>query len=188
MIQHQNQMQRFFIPFNWPSLDHKRRIVRGVSPSQMEGNRWNISPTAIKRAAGDSMAMPPLRAMHGIAAGRGLSVEFDAEGRLVLEAQIVERNEWEKVLAQVYRGFLIGGRPQLVRGSNIDKFDWQELTLADRPEFRDEICRASSPLDLTERRRTLTDERRKILLETPDTTGEKAVRLASIDMALAKRF
>lgn len=52
-----------------------------------------------------------LRAMHGkVAAGKFVSMEYDdATKQVTVCAKVVDKNEWEKVLAGVYTGFSIGG-------------------------------------------------------------------------------
>lgn len=134
-LQKFSQLQRFFVPFDFKSISPGQQTVKGVCPTdRLPGAQWGLTASALKRSALGYLISPVIRSMDGnVSAGKGLSVEFDDQDRVVIEAKIVDGNEWNKVLEGVYRGFLISGRPELVRGSNIDKFNWIETSLVDRP-------------------------------------------------------
>lgn len=53
----------------------------------------------------------PLRAMHQLkAAGKGIGVDFrDADKEIHMGFKVVDKDEWQKVLEQVYTGFSHGG-------------------------------------------------------------------------------
>ena len=111
----------FFLPLAKVDLD--RRIVTGVATAESPDRSGEIcdyasskpyfekwSAEALQASGGKSLGA--VRAMHGrIAAGKLIDIEFDDEGkRIVVEAQIVDDDEWRKVAEGVYTGFSQGGR------------------------------------------------------------------------------
>lgn len=117
-------------------VDAKKRIVEGYCYTQakVKGDKWNLKRETLERAGAKFMEMPAIRAMHrnDIAAGVGLSLAWDEKGGKI-SAKIVDDQEWRKVEEGVYRGFSIGGAPIIVRGNDVEEFDWKEISLVDRP-------------------------------------------------------
>ena len=124
----------FFAPIT--RVDSATRVVTGYCYTQpkVKGDKWNLKREALKRAAKKYMEMPAIRSMHrqDIAAGVGLSLEFDDKG-CKIAAEIVDDQEWRKVEKKVYRGFSIGGVPIIARGNDVEEFEWKETSLVDRP-------------------------------------------------------
>ena len=111
----------FFLPLAKVDLD--RRIVTGVATAETPDRSGEIcdyasskpyfekwSAEALEASGGKSLGA--VRAMHGrIAAGKLTGISFDDDGkRIVVEAKIVDDEEWRKVAEGVYTGFSQGGR------------------------------------------------------------------------------
>lgn len=73
--------------------------------------RWNEKVAKQTARTGQEVSLGALRAMHkSIGAGKFISVEFDdAAKRITVGAEVVDDQEWRKVLKGVYTGFSIGG-------------------------------------------------------------------------------
>lgn len=133
------EFDHYFVPFDAHALeraDDEARIVEGYAytTARVPGDKWNLKRQALERAAKAYMEMPCVRAMHGpIAAGHAQQVTFDDKGCRI-RAYISDDNEWRKCKAGTYRGFSIGGKPRLVRGTDVEEFDWLETSLVDRPK------------------------------------------------------
>jgi hypothetical protein len=111
----------FFLPLAKVDLD--RRLVTGVATAETPDRSGEIcdyasskpyfekwSAEALEASGGKSLGA--VRAMHGrVAAGKLTGISFDDEGkRIVVEAKIVDDDEWRKVAEGVYTGFSQGGR------------------------------------------------------------------------------
>jgi hypothetical protein len=111
----------FFLPLAKVDLD--RRIVTGVATAETPDRSGEIcdyasskpyfekwSAEALEASGGKSLGA--VRAMHGrVAAGKLTGIAFDDEmKRVVIEAKIVDDDEWRKVAEGVYTGFSQGGR------------------------------------------------------------------------------
>jgi hypothetical protein len=128
-----NHPLHFYVPFT--RIDEEQRICEGYCyvNAKVASDKWNLKRSALESATAGYMEMPAVRAMHQpIAAGLGLGVVWDDKGAL-LRTKIVDDNEWNKVREKVYRGFSIGGRPLIVRGNDVEEFEWTETSLVDRP-------------------------------------------------------
>lgn len=124
----------FYAPIT--RVDPETRIVTGycyVNP-KVKGDKWNLKRAAMEAAGVEYMKAPAIRSMHraDVASGLGMSIEWDEKG-CKISAEIVDDQEWRKVEKKVYRGFSIGGRPLIVRGNDVESFEWQETSLVDRP-------------------------------------------------------
>jgi hypothetical protein len=123
----------FFVPFS--RVDEEQRVVEGYCyvNARVASDKWNLKRSALEKATQRYMEMPAVRAMHQpIAAGLGLGAQWDDKGCL-LRIKVVDDQEWRKVREKVYRGFSIGGRPLIVRGNEVEEFEWTETSLVDRP-------------------------------------------------------
>ena len=110
-----------FLPLMKVDLD--RRLVTGVATAETPDRSGEIFDyasskpyfehwSAEARAASGGKSLGAVRAMHGaIAAGKLTDIAFDDEGRrIVVQAKIVDDDEWRKVVEGVYTGFSQGGR------------------------------------------------------------------------------
>jgi len=129
---------QFYVPI--ARVDDDERIVEGYAYCNAEvGDGWNLKREALEAAASDYMRWGAIRVMHQpVAAGTAKAVDFDDNGAF-LRAKIVDDNEWRKVKEGVYKGFSIGGKPKIVRGKDIEVFDWVETSLVDRPADPDAV-------------------------------------------------
>ncbi|MBV9290354.1 MAG: hypothetical protein JO288_21480, partial [Hyphomicrobiales bacterium] len=110
-----------FLPLLKVDLD--RRLVSGVATAETPDRAGEIFDyasskpyfeqwSAVARAASGGKSLGAVRAMHGsVAAGKLTDIAFDDEGkRIVIQAKIVDDDEWKKVVEGVYTGFSQGGR------------------------------------------------------------------------------
>jgi len=110
-----------FLPLHKVDLD--RRLVTGVATAEAPDRSGEICDyvsskpyfekwSAEALAASGGKSMGAVRAMHGrIAAGKLTDIAFDDDAkRIVVEAKVVDDDEWRKVQEGVYTGFSQGGR------------------------------------------------------------------------------
>ena len=110
-----------FLPLMKVDLD--RRLVSGVATAETPDRAGEIFDyasskpyfeqwSAEARAASGGKSLGAVRAMHGaVAAGKLTDIAFDDEAkRIVVQAKIVDDDEWKKVVEGVYTGFSQGGR------------------------------------------------------------------------------
>ena len=104
-------------------VDADQRLVQGVATAERPDRNGEICDyqstkpyfeawSAEAKAVSGGKSLGAVRAMHNrIAAGKLTGIDFDDEGkRIVVEAKIVDDEEWQKVLEGVYTGFSQGGR------------------------------------------------------------------------------
>ena len=121
--------------------------VYGVASSESRDNDGEvIKADAIRGAIPEYMRFPAIREMHKLdAAGRALEVDCGDDGFTRVVAHVVDPVAVQKVKAQVYTGFSIGGRA-LERDEHdkktITKMSMHEISLVDRP------CNPDAKLDL----------------------------------------
>jgi hypothetical protein len=110
-----------FLPLAKVDLD--QRIVTGIATAEQPDRAGEICDYASSKpyfekwsssalAASRGKSMGAVRAMHGkVAAGKLTDIAFDdGTRRIVVEAKIVDDDEWNKVVEGVYTGFSQGGR------------------------------------------------------------------------------
>ncbi len=110
-----------FLPL--AKVDADQRLVQGIATAEKPDRAGEICDyastkpyfeawTAEAEAASGGKSLGAVRAMHSpIAAGKLTDIAFDDdEKRIVVEAKIVDDDEWEKVMEGVYTGFSQGGR------------------------------------------------------------------------------
>ena len=87
--------------------DHAREVF-DYDTSKPHFEKWSGDVAK----ASDGKSVGNVRAMHGkVAAGRLTDITFDDVAKSIeVVADIVDDNEWEKVLKGVYTGFSIGGK------------------------------------------------------------------------------
>ncbi|MGO9743645.1 MAG: hypothetical protein ACLPN5_19435 [Roseiarcus sp.] len=110
-----------FLPL--AKVDADQRLVQGIATAEKPDRAGEICDYASTKpyfeawsaeaeAASGGKSLGAVRAMHSpIAAGKLTDITFDDdEKRIVVEAKIVDDDEWEKVMEGVYTGFSQGGR------------------------------------------------------------------------------
>jgi hypothetical protein len=103
-------------------VDADQRLVQGVATAERPDRNGEVCDyqstkpyfeawSAEAKAVSGGKSLGAVRAMHNrIAAGKLTDIEFDDEGkRILVEAKIVDDEEWQKVLEGVYTGFSQGG-------------------------------------------------------------------------------
>jgi hypothetical protein len=135
-----NRLEQFFVPFarSAGALDDEARIVEGwvYSQSRVKSDRWELPYETLVRSIPAYMEMPAVRSMHRADLASGVALEMtpdDAKRRVFVRAKVVDDQEWRKCKEGVYRGFSLGGKPELARGSKIEEFTLLEISLVDRP-------------------------------------------------------
>jgi hypothetical protein len=90
--------------------------------------KWSSAIAEATKAAGQEISLGNVRAMHGkVAAGKLVEIDFnDAEKAIDICSEIVDDQEWAKVLKGVYTGYSIGG-------SYVRK--WDDATLPTHKRF-----------------------------------------------------
>lgn len=156
---------QMFVPFT--KVDPVAREVTGVATSEAWDNQnEQMAWPGIVKAVNDYSEWRNIRAMHQPrAVGTAPVIRLNLPLRqVILVAKIVDRAEWEKVEAGVYRGYSIGGKKRAVEtafnpnlgkdGTRILQFDWLETSLVDRPANPDArfllVKRASGAVIVTE--------------------------------------
>ncbi len=98
-----------------------------------------VALDAIKAALPDYMEWANVREMHQPSAvGVTKEATIDENG-LYIGAKIVDKDAWEKVTSEVYKGFSIGGERTEKNGDTITGLKLIEISLVDRPANPD--CR-----------------------------------------------
>lgn len=118
-------------------LDEDARIVEGYAYTgpRVKSDPYHLSFDVLRAASEDYLRWANVREMHDTkAAGNCLALEFqEPEQRIFIRAEISDDQAWRKVKSKTYKGFSIGGRPTLLRGTEVLKFQWTETSLVDRP-------------------------------------------------------
>jgi hypothetical protein len=76
-----------------------------------------------------------------IAAGVLENVTWDENGAFI-RVNVVDNQEWDKVKHRVYKGFSVGVRALVMRGLDVEKAEWIETSLVDRPKDPDAMITA----------------------------------------------
>ena len=113
-------------------------IVAGIaSTEQVDSQGEIVTRAAMTNAIPDYMKFGAVREMHQpMAAGTALKCSVDENGVTHLEAHIVDPVAVKKVLAQVYKGFSIGGKVKSrdeVNKNTITGLRLTEISLVDVP-------------------------------------------------------
>jgi hypothetical protein len=121
--------------------DDEARTVEGyVFVNEVVGDGFRIRRSAMEEAT--EAYWRNLREMHGAsAAGTAKEIVWDEKG-CFCRFHVVDDAAWDKVVSGVYRGFSIGVKPLVARGSNpvdVTRVDWIETSLVDRPRDRDAL-------------------------------------------------
>lgn len=128
-------LNRFYLSIE--KRNNEEQIVEGVISSEaIDSDGESISYDALKEAADDYMRFANLREMHDpkTAAGKVLKFICDDASRTVrIIAKVVDKDAWQKVKEEVYKGFSIGGRALERIGNKITKLLLKEISLVDRP-------------------------------------------------------
>lgn len=133
-----------FAPFT--KIDPLRQYVEGVATSEAwDAQNEQMAWPGIMKAVSEYQHWRNVRSMHEKqAVGTAPLLRLNMPDRqVIIGAHIVDPLEWEKVAAEVYKGFSIGGKkratekahnPHLdTEGTRITAFDWLETSLVDRP-------------------------------------------------------
>lgn len=169
-------LQRLFVPITRQEQDaNGDLIVEGYCYVNAEvGDGVNLTRQAMEDAAPDYMKFAALREMHQPkAAGSGLSVDFDDKGAF-FRAIVVDADAKEKVEKGVYKGFSVGVKPEVMRGSDVLKCRWPEVSLVDRPADWDAtlaISRAEG-FDEAAEFEVEVDDAEATAVEPPEPEGE----------------
>ena len=104
-------------------VDEAKRQVWGRAAQEMPDNADEIMDYASSKPLfekwstdfekiTDGKSLGNIRAMHGnVAAGKAIALNFHDEDKAIdIGTEIVDDNEWQKVLKGVYTGFSIGGK------------------------------------------------------------------------------
>ena len=133
----------FYFPIT--RVDEDSRTVEGyafrneVVPG--EGG-IRLKRSAMEAATPDYEQWGTIRAMHQpIAAGVLEAVTWDDNGAFI-RVNVVDNQEWEKVKAKVYKGFSVGVRALAMRGLDVERAEWIETSLVDRPKDPDALITA----------------------------------------------
>jgi phage head maturation protease len=138
-------MVGFYLPI--AKIDREQRMVWGYASTptrDLDGEV--IALEAIRKALPDYMQWRNVREMHQPSAvGVAEEANIDSKG-LYLGARIVDDEAWKKVLADVYKGFSIGGNVTEREGSTVTGLELIEISLVDRPanpDCRIEVIKAA---------------------------------------------
>jgi hypothetical protein len=115
-------MKKFQFHVDLQKIDESRRLITGVATSETPDSSYEImdyeaskphfikwSQTIFEKSGGKSYGN--LRSMHSnIAAGKIRDIQFDDLNKLIIvTSEVVDDQEWKKVLKGVYTGYSIGG-------------------------------------------------------------------------------
>jgi len=113
------------------------KVYGYASSEAVDSDGEIIKADAMDAAIADYMKFPAVREMHQpIAAGTGLVMKVEADGRTWFGAHIVDPTAVKKVQTKVYRGFSIGARVTSRDDANkavITGLKLKEVSLVDRP-------------------------------------------------------
>lgn len=168
--------------------DDENRIVEGycfVNESVGKG-KATIARSAMEEATKSYLAWGCVREMHGSnAAGTSndgersdLGVTWDDKGAY-FRCKVVDDNAWKKVQEGVYKGFSVGVKPIIVRGNNVQKCDWVEVSLVDRPADPDTRCAIARSEDWQGETEFEVTEERGLFADGIDDMEKSALRNAA---------
>jgi len=183
--------QRIFFPFQKIERRGNHLLLEGYAfvNERVAADTANLKRSAMEAATADYMKFGAVREMHGpnaagTATAEDCGVFWDDKGAL-LRALIVDPVAIEKCETGVYKGFSVGVKPTIMRGSDVEQCIWAENSLVDRPADPDaifQIARAEGidPDEETEVQVLPADE-------TPEGTelAEPPVQRASFATAIA---
>lgn len=113
------------------------KVYGYASSEAVDSDGEIIKADAMDAAIADYMKFPAVREMHQpIAAGTGLVMKVEEDGRTWFGAHIVDPTAIKKVQTKVYRGFSIGARVTSRDDANkavITGLKLKEVSLVDRP-------------------------------------------------------
>lgn len=136
-------------------VDEARRLITGIATSETPDHSDEIMDYALskpnflkwsqlieKNSGGKSKGN--LRAMHSnLAAGKIRDLRFDDSNKLItIIAEVVDDNEWKKVMKGVYTGFSIGGSyGKTWQDGRYRRYEAipSEISLADYPQNPDSV-------------------------------------------------
>ena len=123
-----------FVPITRQEKTADGLIVEGLAFANEDvGDGVNLKRSAMEAASDDYMKWANVREMHmPSAAGKAESIEWTKDG-CMMRACIVDKDAIEKCEKGVYKGFSVGVKPEIVRGSDVTKCKWFETSLVDRP-------------------------------------------------------
>jgi hypothetical protein len=109
-----------------------------------------IKRSAMEAATPDYMRFANVREMHGRnAAGVVQEHQWDDRG-CFLRTKVVDPVAAVKCEEGVYKGYSIGIQPLVMRGKDVEKLDWIETSLVDRPKDPDAVFTAYRADELSE--------------------------------------
>lgn len=142
---------QFFVPIT--RVNDEAREIEGIAFANevVEGEGGiRLKRTAMEEATPEYMQWGAVREMHQpVAAGTAIGVEWNDQGA-VLRAKIVDDEAWEKVKQGVYKGLSVGVAARVMRGKNVEKANWIETSLVDRPKDPDAKIIAFRAADATD--------------------------------------
>jgi hypothetical protein len=153
---------QFFAEFKKaePQADGTLMVYGVASAPVRDAHGEIVTKEAMAGAIEDYMKFPAVREMHDAkAAGTGMEISQDDEGRTVFVAKIVDKDAIDKIRHRVYRGYSIGGRVKQRNSQDhsiISKIELHEISLVDRPSCpaatfnlwkRDDVAKAGDTGD-----------------------------------------
>lgn len=122
-------------------MDEDERIVSGyafVNETVPGEGGLKLKRSAMEEATPDYMTWGNIREMHRSDSAAGTTVEggWDEKG-FFISAKIVDDAAWKKCKERVYKGFSVGVTPTVMRGKEITKVNFIEISLVDRPKDQD---------------------------------------------------
>jgi hypothetical protein len=136
------KLQHFYLPIlRYDEQQHRAYGMAYVNAVVDGEGGLDLTRAAMEEATEDFLAYGTgaLREMHQPkAAGTVPLVEW-RDGGCYIEADVVDEAAREKCRRGVYKGFSVGVRPTLMRGNQVLKCKWPEISLVDRPKDPDAV-------------------------------------------------
>lgn len=166
------KLQHFYLPIlRYDEQQHRAYGMAYVNAVVDGEGGLDLTRAAMEEATGDFLAYGTgaLREMHQPkAAGTVPLVEW-RDGGCYIEADVVDEAAREKCRRGVYKGFSVGVRPTLMRGNQVLKCKWPEISLVDRPKDPDAVITLYRAEDLDAEAEIEVEEQAE---ETKDLTVE----------------
>jgi hypothetical protein len=146
-------------------IDKASQMVWGVASTESVDSQGEVVKLdAIKGAWPEYMKFANIREMHQPKAAGTVKEYAFGEKSVEIGVHVVDKDAWEKVVAEVYKGFSIGGKALERKSEKVDGVDrphitklrLSEISLVDRPSnpdsmitlFKAEDIVADAPVDV----------------------------------------